>query len=130
MDSMPTPHPEAPRKPASSAFSLTVLAIDAALLVGLGLATIRLRGEFARIFDDFDAKLPQATQLILSVPWYLIAAGVAVALLLLTVKEVVLRDARVKLALNLAALLGLFALAAALVVTLFLPLIVTIESLK
>ena len=109
---------------------MAVLVIDLVLLVGLALATIRLRPTFSKIFDDFETELPGMTRLLLSVPGWLILLGAVLGAAVIGLKELLIREARVNLMLNLAVLVGLLGLGAVAAVALMLPLVTLIKALS
>jgi len=114
----------------SRLFSLLVLAVDIVLLGALAGVVIYTLPRFTKIFEEFDAALPTFSQWLIGVPtnWYLGAlAGVG---LLLALKEIVIRNARVASALNCLAGLLLLGCVGAVIVGLFLPLISLVENLS
>ena len=110
--------------------SIAVLVIDLTLLAGIAVGTIRARASFSKIFDDFEAELPLLTQLLMSVPGWLIILGAVLAAAIVGLKELAIRNAAVNLLLNLAVLVGLLGLAALLAVALFLPLVSLVQRLS
>ena len=110
--------------------NIAVMVIDLVLLAGLAVGTIYHRGRFTEVFDDFETELPGLTQALLSVPGWLIILGALVAGMAVGLKEALIPDARAKLLLNLAVLVGLLGLGVLLVLALVLPVVTLIEKLS
>jgi len=107
-----------------------VLVIDVILLAGGCWMTTHVRDSFERLFADFEAELPALTTGIMAVPGYVFVTVLLGIAALLVVKEIVFRDAFVKLVLNLVAGVGLSALGVALTLPLYMPLVSLMEQLR
>lgn len=110
--------------------SVIVLAVDIVVLGVLALGMTCGRARSAEMFREFDVDLPAMTQVLLSVPTGVSVLVLVGAATLLVIKEGVIQKASVRLTLNLLAGLGLLALAALLVVALFLPLFTLTQQLS
>jgi|GEM_PF-6307254 len=103
--------------------STIVLAIDVIGLLVLGGVTLSAKRAFAKMFADMKVELPAVTNTILSIPT---AAYVGVFLSLIVVlilKEILIRAGTVKLVINLAAIVGGIVYLSVYIIALFLPLI-------
>jgi hypothetical protein len=123
---------DTPRTSGPGAQILSFLSLCVALFVlgGLFLATTLLRARFLGIFRDFDAELPPLTQWVILATNPAFAAGLVAVGLALVLKEVLVPDVRVKIAVNLAAVTAAAGLGALFYVALCLPLWMVIQRLS
>ena len=111
-------------------FSVIASVIDLLLLGVLWFVYQYQVPHFVKVFEDFDTELPALTRLMMSLPnglLLLLFLGIGI---LLVFKEIVLRNAAVKLSVSLVIGVGLLAFAGTLFFALYLPLVSLIEKLS
>jgi hypothetical protein len=110
--------------------SLALLASDVVLLLVIIWITTDVRDRFEKIFSDFEAQLPVLTKMFLSVPGSVYVVMAASFGIFLLVKELTISNQSVKLGINLVAGVVLLAFAALFPLTMLLPWMTLIQSMR
>jgi hypothetical protein len=116
--------------PMADVMSWVTLIVALIMLMGAGYMATVVRAQYKAILEDFEAQLPLATELLLSVPGYAYAAGIVALAVLLVLKEVLLPRAGPRIVLNFAAALFAIDFTVMFAVGLWLPLCRVIEQLR
>jgi hypothetical protein len=119
-----------PRRPGIAAATLVALVIDLGLLAWFVYLTTSVRATFCKIFDDFGADLPRISQWICAQPDALFVGLLGAVAAVLVLKELIVRNPSVNLAINIVAGLAILAAREVFMTAMWLPLVGLIEALS